>query len=73
MFEQLEDKKWLPSPRAAFAGAIFGTFTLGIGVGKLIAGVTPWDWTSRVLDFGLLAFYTCWFGVAVVRALPKRV
>ncbi len=71
MFEQQQQKTWFPSPMAGFVGAVLGAFALGVGVGKLIAGVKPWDWTLTVLDFILLAFYTCWFAIAVIRTLPK--
>ncbi len=72
MFEQLQQKAWFPSPMAGFVGAVLGAFALGVGVGKLITGVKPWDWTLTVLDFVILAFYTGWFAIAVIRTLPKR-
>jgi hypothetical protein len=72
VFEQLQQKTWFPSPVAGFVGAVLGAFGLGIGVGKVLAGVKSWDWTLTVLDFVLLAFYTCWFAIAVVRMLPRR-
>ena len=73
MFEQLEPKKlWFPSPLAGLIGAVLAAFALGVGVGRLIAGVKSWDGVMPIVDFLVLGFYTCWFAFGVIRALPRR-
>ncbi len=72
MFGQLQQKRWVPSPQAGFVGMVLGVFALGVGIGKIAAGSKPWDWTLTIANLSALAFYTCWFGIAVMRTLPKR-
>ncbi len=71
VFEQLQQKAWFPSPQAGFVG-FAGCVRAWRGIGKIAGGAKPWDWTLTVANFAALALYTCWFGIAVIRKLPRR-
>lgn len=59
MFEQLH--KPIAFPRwAAVSGAVGGGFSLGMWVGKLLAGGRPFDWVLDVSDALFALALTIW-------------
>ena len=71
MFEELPKNRWVPSSRMALFGAISGEFVLGLGVERMLLGLSPWDSVLDVGEIVVLAVLTFWFAAAAFRALPK--
>lgn len=67
MFEQIEPKRrWLPRQLAVWLVALFA-FSLGLSVGKLVAGQKPYDWTITVGNMAVAFIWLVWAALSATR------